>query len=112
MCASRTATFRAGDDSLKFNIAVTDSERRGEAPSVKPLDVKRECANLLEKLRLDAVGLKPETEFHIESYFTVADAFEADGRLVQAVDYLSDLKRDYVRIIPQGDKYTYFDMIS
>ena len=88
----RQSSFRAGEDSLKFNIAIGDDERRGEAPRQQPQDVKKEIAELLNTLRIDGVGLKQETEFNIESYFTVADAFEADGLLIQAVDCLNDLK--------------------
>jgi len=84
--------FLAGEDSLKFNIAISRDERRGEAPHQAPQDVKMELAPLLEKLRNDGKGLRLNTEFSIESYFTVADAFEADGQLVQAVDTLNDLK--------------------
>lgn len=84
--------FRAGEDSLKFNIAIEETERRGEAPRVRPIDVKRECWKLLVQLRKDGKGLKPDTERNIESYFTVADAFEADGFLQQSADYLADLK--------------------
>lgn len=77
---------------MKFNIAISDDERRGEEPQLRPSVVKKECARLLDLLRADGVGLKQETEYNIESYFTVADAFEADGLLVQAVDYLRDLQ--------------------
>ncbi|MBW3539499.1 MAG: dual specificity protein phosphatase family protein [Planctomycetes bacterium] len=85
-------SLRAGEDSLKFNPAIGDDERRGEAPGARPAELKREIAGLLKMLRTDGKGLKPQTEFHIESYFTVADAFEADGLLEQAVDGLHDLE--------------------
>ena len=85
-------TFRTGEDSLKYTIAISDDERRGESPLQDPQNIKKELAQLLATLRADGKGLKQQTEFNIESYFTVADAFEADGLLVQAVDYLSDLK--------------------
>jgi protein tyrosine phosphatase (PTP) superfamily phosphohydrolase (DUF442 family) len=95
----KTYQFRAGEDSLKFNVVITDDERRGEAPLAKPMEVKKKCAELLEKLRKDGIGLKPKTEYNIESYFIVADAFEADGLLVQAVDYLADLQRQLEALI-------------
>jgi protein tyrosine phosphatase (PTP) superfamily phosphohydrolase (DUF442 family) len=86
------AAFRAGEDSLQFEIAITESEHRGEAPRVRPIELKKACWALLEQLRHDGRGLGPETERNVESYFTVADAFEADGLLQQSVDYLSDLR--------------------
>lgn len=91
-CSGKGVVVRAGEDSLNFNIAIGKDERRGKAPRVTPMAVKKKCAELLERLRNDGVRLKPETEYNIESYFTVADAFEADGLLVQAVDYLTDLQ--------------------
>lgn len=96
---SENFTYRAGEDSLKYNIAIGDDERRGEAARRRPENVKREIAKLLNKLRTDEIGLKQQTEFNIESYFTVADAFEADGLLGQAVDYLNDLKRKLQELI-------------
>ncbi|CAA9461454.1 MAG: hypothetical protein AVDCRST_MAG14-2517 [uncultured Rubrobacteraceae bacterium] len=81
--------FRAGEDSLKYSAEIGDDERRGEKPQRSPRAVKEEIAGLLGPLREE--GLKEQTERNIESYFTVADAFEADGLLVQAVDYLEDL---------------------
>jgi protein tyrosine phosphatase (PTP) superfamily phosphohydrolase (DUF442 family) len=85
-------TYRAGEDSLAFHIAVDDGERRGEPPGTQPTELKKDCWRLLESLRGDGKGLKAETELNIESFFTVADAFEADGLLQQSVDYLGDLK--------------------
>jgi protein tyrosine phosphatase (PTP) superfamily phosphohydrolase (DUF442 family) len=84
--------FRAAADSMKFTFAIDDGERRGEAPRDRPTDVKSACVRLLEALRKDGRGLTPESERNIESYFTVADAFEADGLLQQSVDYLTDLQ--------------------
>ena len=97
-------TIRAGEDSLKIDIAIGDDERRGEPPQRRPVDIKKEITELLNTLRTDGVGLKQETEFNIESYFTVADAFEADGLLVQAVDYLNDLKHKLVCLQRKWDK--------
>lgn len=84
--------FRAGEDSFRFNIAISNDERRGEAPHQRSMDVKKEIAELLNTLRTDGTCLKHETELNIESYFTVADAFEADGLLIQSVDCLNDLR--------------------
>lgn len=91
-CSGKGVVVQAGEDSLQFNIAIGPDERRGEAPRLTPVAVKTKCAELLDRLRNDGVGLRPDTEYNIESYFTVADAFEADGLLVQAVDYLTDLQ--------------------
>jgi protein tyrosine phosphatase (PTP) superfamily phosphohydrolase (DUF442 family) len=81
--------FRAGEDSLSYSLHITDDERRGPAPGRSPLEVKADLGGLLATLR--AEGLQEETERNIESFLDVADAFEADGLLVQAVDCLSDL---------------------
>ena len=91
--------FQAGEDSLKFNIALSDDERRGEAPRQLPQDAKKEIAELLNTLRTDGTGLKQETELNVESYFTVADAFEADGLLVQSVDCLNELRCKLMELI-------------
>ena len=92
-------TIRAGEDSLKYNIAIGEDELRGEAPVRHPQEVKKEIAELLNTLRADRVELTQETEFNIDSYFTVADAFEADGLLVQAIDYLNDLQHKLQALI-------------
>lgn len=84
--------FQAGEDSLKFNISISDDERRGEAPHQRPQEVKKEIAGLLNALRMNGMGIKQETELNIESYFTVTDTFEAEGLLVQSVDCLNDLR--------------------
>lgn len=81
--------FRAGEDSFGYSAEIGDDERRGGKPQRSILEVKEDIAGLLEALREG--GLEQETERNIESYFTVADALEADGLLVQAVDYLEDL---------------------
>lgn len=94
--------FRAGEDSLKFNIAISDDERRGETPHLRPMDIKKEITEQLNTLRTDGTGLKQETELNIESYFTVADAFEADGLLVQSVDCLNDLRCKLKELIDAG----------
>lgn len=100
--------FRAGEDSLKFRIAIGDDERRGNVPQRQPQETKRDIAELLESLRADGAGLGEETERNVESYFTVADAFEADGLLVQSVDCLGDLKHklDALRDARQGKKHS------
>ncbi|MHB1535964.1 MAG: fused DSP-PTPase phosphatase/NAD kinase-like protein [Acidimicrobiales bacterium] len=53
------------------------------------MDVKANLAELLTTLR--AGGLRESTERNIASFLDVADAFEADGLLIQAVDCLTDL---------------------
>lgn len=87
-----TQILRAGDDSLAFRVGVSDDERRGDAPQQPPHAVKQTIAPLLAQLRNDGVGLQWQTELNIESFFTVADAFEADGLLMQAADCLGDLR--------------------
>jgi len=93
----RGLEFRAGEDSFRFDAGISDDERRGEEPRRSPLAVKEKIAGLLETLREE--GLKEETERNIESYFTVADAFEADGLLVQVVDYLEDLEHKLEELV-------------
>ena len=109
------ARFRAGEDSFEYSAEIGDDEQRGEKPHRSPRAVKEEIAGLLGTLRED--GLQEQTERNIESYLTVADAFEADGLLVQSVDYLEDLahklgelvdvraerKRDYGLIETEAD---------
>ncbi|GAN31625.1 MAG: hypothetical protein DYG83_11620 [Candidatus Brocadia sp. AMX2] len=97
--SSNRNIFRAGEDSLKFNIALSDDERRGESPRQRPMDVKKEISGLLNTLRTDGAGIKHETELNIESYFTVSDAFEADGLLVQSVDCLNELRCKLMELI-------------
>jgi len=81
--------FKAGVDSVGFTPELTDDELRGPAALRRPGDVKREIAAVLGELR--SGGLETRTEHNIESFLCVADAFEADGLLVQAVDCLEDL---------------------
>lgn len=91
-CSTPNPILRAGDDSLAFRVGVSDDERRGDAPHQTPHAVKQTIAPLLAQLRNDGIGLQWHTELNIESFFTVADAFEADGLLMQAVDCLGDLR--------------------
>lgn len=81
--------FRAGESSLSYSAHISDDERRGPAPARSPSEVKADLVELLTTLR--AEGLREDTERNVESFLDVADAFEADGLLAQAVDCLSDL---------------------
>ncbi len=76
-------------DSLLFDAAVGEDERRGPAPDQTPHEVKRQVATLMGELR--EVGLSPDAEYAVDTYLTVADCFEADGLLAQSVDCLTDL---------------------
>lgn len=84
--------FKAGEDSFGYRLDVGKDERRGPAVQQTPQQVKDEIKPLLQKLRQDGKGLKPTTERNIESFFIVADAFEADGRLATARDVLLNLE--------------------
>jgi protein-tyrosine phosphatase len=84
--------FRAGTDSLRYRLDVGKDEQRGPAAPRTPSQVKERLKPLLEELRRDGKGLKEETERNIESFFIVADAFEADGRLASAADVLLNLQ--------------------
>lgn len=77
-------------ESLTFDVRVGADERRGPATAHSPHDVKARLAPLLERLHA-AGGLSPDAADAVGSYLTVADGFEADGLLVQAVDCLTDL---------------------
>lgn len=83
-------TARTIAESLTFDVRVGVDERRGPAPDNTPHEVKAGLASLLERLHA-AGGLSPDASHAIDSYLTVADGFEADGLLVQAVDCLTDL---------------------
>lgn len=84
--------FRAGADSFPYRVAVSRDELRGPEPATEPSKIKQEVRPLLEQLRGDGQGLKASTERNIETFLTVADAFEADGRLATAADVLHNLK--------------------
>lgn len=84
----------AGRDSFEYRIAIGRDELRGPAPAGTPAGIKAEIRPLLQGLRSAGNGLKATTEPNIESFFTVADAFEADGRLATACDVLTNLKED------------------
>jgi protein tyrosine phosphatase (PTP) superfamily phosphohydrolase (DUF442 family) len=86
------APFKAGADSFGYRLDVGKDERRGPTVQQTPQQIKDEIKPLLNKLRHDGKGLKPVTERNIESFFIVADAFEADGRLATAHDVLLNLK--------------------
>jgi len=77
-------------ESLTFDVRVGADERRGPAPDSAPHEVKARVAPLLDRLHA-AGGLSPDASYAVDSYLTVADGFEADGLLVQAVDCLTDL---------------------
>jgi len=81
--------FRAGDDSFTYSAELSEDERRGPAGPRTPREVKAELARVVEELR--TTGLRERTERNIETFLTVADAFEADGLLLQTVDCLDDL---------------------
>jgi hypothetical protein len=87
-------SFRAGADSFPYRVAVSRDELRGPVPATEPSKIKEEVRPLLDQLRGDGKGLKSSTERNIETFFTVADAFEADGRLATAADVLHNLKEN------------------
>lgn len=89
-----TAEFKAGAESLRYRVEVSKDELRGPQPQQAPHEVKRAVHKRLEQLRHDGKGLKPETERNLESFFIVADAFEADGRLSTARDVLLNLEEN------------------
>jgi protein tyrosine phosphatase (PTP) superfamily phosphohydrolase (DUF442 family) len=82
---------RAGDGSWEFSAAISDDERRGDPPRRSPGSVKAELPELLAELRRGGLGERAERS--IDTYFVVADAFEAEGLLMQAVDCLEDITR-------------------
>lgn len=84
--------FKAGVDSLQYRLDVGKDEQRGAEARRRPMQIKKQIVPLLDELRKDGRGLKPATERNIESFFIVADAFEADGRLATANDVLLFLK--------------------
>lgn len=86
--------FKAGTDSFRYRLEVGKDEHRGPQTPQTPADIKAQLKPLLEELRKDGQGLKPATERNIESFFIVADAFEADGRLATARDVLLNLKEN------------------
>jgi hypothetical protein len=67
----------AGRDSLEYRLDIGKDELLGPAPARTPARVKAEIRPLLRGLRSDGKGLKAVTEANIESFFTVADTFEA-----------------------------------
>lgn len=81
--------MRASDESFAFALSIGDDERRGPEPDERPGSVKRRLHQRLTELRAD--GLSDSAEHAVDTYLTVADAFEADGQLVQAVDCLRDV---------------------
>lgn len=84
--------FKAGVDSFAYRIDVSKDEQRGPDVPQTPSHVKTLIKPLLEQLRKDGKGLRPESERNIETFFMVADAFEADGRLAAARDVLLTLQ--------------------
>ena len=77
-------------ESLTFDVRLGPDERRGPATDDAPHEVKERLAPLLERL-LAKGGSSADACYAVDSYLTVADGFEADGLLVQAVDCLTDL---------------------
>jgi len=77
-------------ESLTFDVRLGPDERRGPATDDTPHEVKERLAALLEQLHATG-GLTPDASYAVDSYLTVADGFEADGLLVQALDCLTDL---------------------
>lgn len=84
--------FKAGADSFRYRIDISKDERRGPEAPQTPSQLKARIKPLLEQLRNDGKGLRPESERNIETFFIVADAFEADGRLAAARDVLLTLQ--------------------
>jgi protein tyrosine phosphatase (PTP) superfamily phosphohydrolase (DUF442 family) len=77
-------------ESLAYDVGLGADERRGPDTDLTPFEVKQQLVPLLE--RLDATGgLSADGSYAVDSYLTVADGFEADGLVVQAVDCVSDL---------------------
>ena len=77
-------------ESLAYDVGLGADERRGTDTDLTPFEVKQRLVPLLE--RLDASGgLGLDASYAVDSYLTVADGFEADGLVVQAVDCVSDL---------------------
>ena len=92
--ATAVAPSEAGRDSFEYRLDIGRDELRGPAPARTPSQIKAEIRPLLLGLRADGKGLKAATEANIESFLTVADAFEADGRLATACDVLTNLAED------------------
>ena len=84
--------FQAGTDSFHYRLDVGKDERRGADVPQTPSQLKARIKPILEQLRRDGQGLREESERNIETFFIVADAFEADGRLAAAFDVLMSLK--------------------
>lgn len=84
--------FQAGGDSFHYRLDVSKDEQRGAEAKRTPAQIKAEIKPLLEQLRKDGKGLRTDSERNIETFFIVADAFEADGRLAAARDVLLNLK--------------------
>ncbi len=76
--------------SLTFDVRLGPDERRGTATDRTPHEVKERVAALMEQLHATG-GLTTDASYAVDSYLTVADGFEADGQLVQALDCLTDL---------------------
>ncbi len=89
---SGTIPFLAGEDSFGYQLGVNQAERRGPEVKETPQQIKAKIKPILNELRQQPKGLMAETERNIESYFIVADAFEADGRLSTTRDILHDLQ--------------------
>jgi hypothetical protein len=92
VAAEPAEAFKAGGDSFRYRIDVGKDEQRGPAVMQTPRQLKEQVRPLLERLRRDGTGLRPATERNIETFFIVADAFEADGRLATARDVLLNLQ--------------------
>jgi hypothetical protein len=75
--ASAAAPPEAGRVSFEYRLDIGRDELRGPAPARPPGRIKAEVRPLLQRLRSDGQGLKAATEATVESFFTVADAFEA-----------------------------------
>jgi len=76
--------------SLTFDVRLGPDERRGADADYTPHEVKERLVPLIEQLHATG-GLTMDASYAVDSYLTVADGFEADGLLVQAVDCLTDL---------------------
>ena len=77
-------------ESLDFDVRLGADERRGPDTDSTPFEVKKHLVPLLATLSSTG-GLTTDASYAVDSYLTVADGFEADGLVVQAVDCLSDV---------------------
>jgi protein tyrosine phosphatase (PTP) superfamily phosphohydrolase (DUF442 family) len=73
--------FLAGENSLGLEFDLEEEELREMRPHEHPDLLKGKILENLSQLRNDNIGLTCKTEYNIDSYFHVADAFYADGRI-------------------------------